>query len=89
VIADNEIVKRKTHYTGTKTKHWKYIPIINRELAAELNVSETRPPKENKYLKTRQQIVAFAKNYLFTDNFQAIIKFHKEILFVQNPGTTK
>ena len=75
VIADNEIVKRK-HITPEQKQNIENIfPIINRELAAELNVSETRPPKENKYRKTHQQIIEFAKNYLFTDGFQQIIKF--------------
>ena len=90
VIADNEIVKRKHITPEQKQNIGNIFPIINRELAAELNVSETRPPKENKYLKTRQQIVAFAKNYLFTDNFQAIIKFHKEDFYsFKNPEDNK
>jgi len=90
VIADNEIVKRKHITPEQKQNIGNIFPIINRELAAELNVSETRPPKENKYLKTRQQIVAFAKNYLFTDNFQAIIKFPKEDFYsFKNPEDNK
>lgn len=90
VIADNEIFKRKHITPEQKQNIGNIFPIINRELAAELNVSETSPPKENKYLKTRQQVVAFAKNYLFTDNFQAIIKFHKEDFYsFKNPEENK
>jgi len=90
VIADNEIVKRKHITPEQKQNIGNIFPIVNHELANELNVSETRPPKENKYLKTRQQIVAFAKIYLFTDNFQEIIKFHNEDFYsFQNPDDNK
>lgn len=76
VIADHEIIKQKYLTPELKQNIGNIFPIINRALAAELNVSESRPPKENKYIKTRQQINAFAKKYLFTDDFQKTIRFY-------------
>jgi len=90
VIADHKIIKQK-HLTPEQKQNIENIfPIINRELATELGVSEIRPPKENKYIKTRQQIYAFAKNYLFTDDFQKIIKFHDTDFYsFDNPKNNK
>ena len=77
VIANGEVVKHKNLTPFHKQNISNIFPIINRELAAEFGVTENRTKTPNKYIQTHKRITDFAKQYLFTSDFQQIITFDK------------
>lgn len=75
VIAGGEVIKYKHLSPQHKQNITSIFPIINRENSAEFDVSEKRTKTDNKYTQTYKYITDFAKQYLFTADFQKIINF--------------
>ncbi len=78
VIANGEIVKYKNLSPQHKQNISNIFPIINRELAAEFNITENHTRTENRYNLVYQRISDFAKQFLFTAEFQEIIIFNSQ-----------
>lgn len=78
VITNGEVVKNKFLTPEQKQNISEIYPVINRELANELAVSEHRERVTNKYTHTKRRITDFANEYLLTDDFQNILKFNND-----------
>lgn len=78
VIANGKVVKHKFLTPEQKQNISEIYPVINRELANELAVSEHRERVENKYTRTHKRITDFANQYLLTEEFQEILKFNAD-----------
>ncbi|MDD3077907.1 MAG: hypothetical protein PHH37_02225 [Paludibacter sp.] len=84
VIVNGEIIRYKKLTPEQKQNITKTYPVINRDLANELNVTEHREKVINKYTQTYQKITNFAQQYLLTEEFQKIIKINSDN-FIQVP----
>lgn len=84
VIVNGEIIRYKKLSPEQKQDITKTYPVINRDLANELNVTEHREKVFNKYTQTHEKITSFAKQYLLTEEFQEIIKITSDN-FIQVP----
>jgi hypothetical protein len=53
-----------------------YFPVINKQLARELNLPFEAPPRDNRYIKYHKYITSFYKNFLTDPQFLAICPVH-------------
>lgn len=74
VIVGGELVKYKKLSPTQKAQIDKTYPVVSHKLAKALNITERRELNPNKYLSTLKYINDFCNNYLFTPEFQNILK---------------
>lgn len=65
VMVDKEVVRNRSLNNRQKHMLSEAYPVINKQLASELHVTEKRYRNPNKYLSTKSRIEFFCANYLF------------------------
>ncbi len=86
VISDGLLLKFKRMTPEQKANISQTLPVLNHSLAALLSVPERRFLNPNKYLSTYKNITEFCSEYLFTTDFQSVVKIgqHEFIPVPQN-----
>ncbi len=72
VMVDNEVVRNRCLNNRHKHLLHQAFPIINKELAVELDLKEIRYRNPNKYKSTKEYIEYFCEEYLFKHNIEQL-----------------